>query len=275
MGDVIPFTPKTSENSENQQNLRVIESELVPVYETDKGIKVVNGRELHQVLQSGQDFSTWVKKRLSECDATENLEFERFHKKMESNNATMIEYIIKLETAKEMAMLERNEKGKQVRKYFITVEEKYKQQVIDLDMLDPQTKLMNLVVQQISKSEIEQKRQAEQLNRIEKQQEVIKQAIQPVTENWKEEIGKKIRRIQYSCGRDFRELTAEMYKELEQRANCNLSARLRNKRQRMEEAGCTKTAINNARKIDIIEEIPQLRLIFEKIVSEYVIRYCA
>ena len=44
-------------------DLKVIENESVPVYETDKGIKVVNGRELHHILQSGQDFSTWVKKR--------------------------------------------------------------------------------------------------------------------------------------------------------------------------------------------------------------------
>lgn len=46
---------------------------------------------------------------------------------MEANNATMIEYLIKLDTAKEMAMLEHNEKGKQVRRYFINVEKKYKE----------------------------------------------------------------------------------------------------------------------------------------------------
>ena len=91
-------------------DLRIIENDLVPVYETDKGVKVVNGRELHQILQSGQDFSTWVKKRLTECDAEENKDYDRLHKKMEANNATMIEYIIKLDTAKEMAMLERNDK---------------------------------------------------------------------------------------------------------------------------------------------------------------------
>ncbi|WP_329602517.1 antA/AntB antirepressor family protein [Enterocloster hominis (ex Hitch et al. 2024)] len=38
------------------------------------------------------------------------------------------EYIIKLATAKEMAMLEHNQKGKQVRRYFIRVEEKYKEE---------------------------------------------------------------------------------------------------------------------------------------------------
>lgn len=92
--------------------LKVLENELVPVYETDKGSKVVNGRELYMVLNSKQDFSTWVKKRLNECDAMENKDFSRLHKKMEANNANMIEYIILLDTAKEMAMLERNEVGK-------------------------------------------------------------------------------------------------------------------------------------------------------------------
>ena len=113
------------------ENLKVIENDLVPVYETSTGEKVVSGRELHQVLESKQDFSTWVKKRIHDCDAIENQDFSRFHKKMEANNATLIEYIIKLDTAKEMAMLERNEKGKQVRRYFIEIEKKWKNQIAD------------------------------------------------------------------------------------------------------------------------------------------------
>ena len=55
--------------------LKMIENELVPVYVTSTGEKVVDGRELHTVLQSRQDFSTWVKKRLFECDAVENKDF--------------------------------------------------------------------------------------------------------------------------------------------------------------------------------------------------------
>lgn len=113
------------------QELMMIENELVPVYETSTGERVVNGRELYTVLQSKQDFSTWVKSRLKECDALENDDFERLHKKMEANNANMIEYIIKLDIAKEMAMLERNEKGKQVRRYFIQIEKKYKKNILN------------------------------------------------------------------------------------------------------------------------------------------------
>jgi len=50
-----------------------------------------------------------------------------------------MEYIIKLDIAKEMAMLERNDKGKQVRRYFIEVEKEYKGQRVvtfkDIDMV--------------------------------------------------------------------------------------------------------------------------------------------
>lgn len=105
------------------ENLMLIENGLIKVYKTDKGEYVVDGRELWKGLESKQDFSTWVKKRLSDCDAVENEDYSTLHKKMERQ--ILIEYIIKLDTAKEMAMLEHNEIGKQYRRYMINVEKKY------------------------------------------------------------------------------------------------------------------------------------------------------
>ena len=104
--------------------LKVIENNLVPVYETSSGEKVVYGSELHGVLEVKSKFADWIKNRLNDCDATENEDFEAFSKILE-NGGRSRECIIKLDTAKEMAMLERNDKGKQVRKYFIAVEKKY------------------------------------------------------------------------------------------------------------------------------------------------------
>lgn len=94
----------------------------------DSAVNAVNSRDLHKVLESKQDFSTWIKKRLDDTLAEENVDFICFHKKMEANNATMIEYIISLDTAKEIAMLERNQKGKQIRKYFIECEKELQNQ---------------------------------------------------------------------------------------------------------------------------------------------------
>jgi phage anti-repressor protein len=106
------------------QELKVIENNLVPVYETSNGEKVVYGSELHEVLEVKSKFADWIKNRLNDCDAAEKEDFETFSKILEKGRPT-VEYIVKLDTAKEMAMLERNDKGKQVRKYFIAVEKKY------------------------------------------------------------------------------------------------------------------------------------------------------
>ncbi|QBY41945.1 antA/AntB antirepressor family protein [Arsenophonus nasoniae] len=92
----------------------------------DALIQTVNARDLHAFLESKQDFSTWIKKRISDYGFVENKDFIRFHKKMEANNATIIDYYISLDMAKELSMVERNEKGKQARQYFIECERQAK-----------------------------------------------------------------------------------------------------------------------------------------------------
>ena len=89
--------------------LTVIENELVPVYETSTGEKVVYGSELHEVLGVKSKFADWIKNRLNDCEAVEYEDFEAFSKNLENGGRTK-EYILRLDTAKEMAMLERNEK---------------------------------------------------------------------------------------------------------------------------------------------------------------------
>lgn len=107
------------------QNLTVIENELVPVYETSTGEKVVYGSELHEVLGVRTPYKDWSSRRLLDVDAIENEDFEAAQICAPSGQ-TKKDHIIRLDTAKEMAMLERNEKGKQVRRYFIQVEKKFK-----------------------------------------------------------------------------------------------------------------------------------------------------
>jgi MinD superfamily P-loop ATPase len=56
----------------------------------NESIQTVNARELHCYLESKQDFSTWIKKRIKDYGFIENIDFVRFHKKMEANNATIV-----------------------------------------------------------------------------------------------------------------------------------------------------------------------------------------
>ncbi len=112
-----------------RKELRVIVNELVPVYETSTGEKVVYGSELHTVLGAPSVYREWVKRRLTDIDAVDKEDFEGVEISTPSGQ-TKKDHIIKLDTAKEMAMLERNEKGKRVRRYFIQVEKKYKEEAI-------------------------------------------------------------------------------------------------------------------------------------------------
>lgn len=56
--------------------LEIIENELVPVYETSTGEKVVYGSELHEVLGAPSVYREWVKRRLSDIDAVEMKNFK-------------------------------------------------------------------------------------------------------------------------------------------------------------------------------------------------------
>ncbi len=111
-----------------EKKLKVVDSGLVPVYETDTGEKVVYGTELHRILETGTRYNDWIQRRLKECDAIEMEDYEGFTQNQVKPNGgrPKREHILKLDIAKEMAMLERNDKGKQVRQYFIQVEKKCK-----------------------------------------------------------------------------------------------------------------------------------------------------
>ena len=107
-------------------NLRTIENKMLPVYETDRGEKVVYGSELHSALMIATPYRMWAERRLDECDAIDGEDYTSEQICTVAGGTPRKEHIIKLDTAKEMAMLERNERGKQVRRYFIEVEKRYR-----------------------------------------------------------------------------------------------------------------------------------------------------
>lgn len=107
-------------------------NELIPLHVqtfNNEAVQTVNARELHEFLESRQDFSTWIKKRIKDYDFQENQDYTLLHKKMEqvSGAKHLIEYHITLAMAKELAMVERNDKGREARKYFIECEKKLKE----------------------------------------------------------------------------------------------------------------------------------------------------
>lgn len=107
--------------------LTVVESGLIPVYTNEVDQRVVNARELHDFLEVGKDFTTWMKDRIKKYDFVEGVDYvTTVTKTGERQNVTMHEYVLTLDTAKEIAMVQNNEKGREIRKYFIDIEKKYR-----------------------------------------------------------------------------------------------------------------------------------------------------
>jgi anti-repressor protein len=103
-------------------------TELIPLTIHD-GFETVNARDLHYFLESKQDFSTWIKGRIEKYDFKEDVDFALFHNSVEQVSGTKyrIDYHITIDMAKELSMVENNEKGKEARRYFIEVEKRARQ----------------------------------------------------------------------------------------------------------------------------------------------------
>jgi phage anti-repressor protein len=104
------------------------ENQLIPVFTGEisgRSVPLVDARSLHQFLDVARDFSTWIKKRLSDGGFTRDQDYlEVFTKTGENSKAgrPSIDYHLTLETAKHIGMMERNDKGRQIRDYFIAME---------------------------------------------------------------------------------------------------------------------------------------------------------
>lgn len=91
--------------------------------------QTVNARELHAFLEVQTRFNDWIAARIEKYGFVENQDFVSFLKTTKKPNGgrPAIDYHITLDMAKELAMVERNEKGKQARQYFIACEKLAKQ----------------------------------------------------------------------------------------------------------------------------------------------------
>lgn len=255
-------------------NLKVIENELVPVYETNIGEKVVYGSELHSVLEVRSKFADWIKNRLNDCEAAENEDFETFSKNLE-NGGRVKEYLVKLDTAKEMAMLERNEKGKQVRRYFIQVEKKYKSAVSAAQELSPQLQMFSKIFESAARLELQQKRQAEKLEQVENKVDSIKEVVALRPNAWRKESSNIINRIAQSLGgyEHIKLIREESYRALEERMHVALNIRLANKKKTNALNGMCKSKLDKLNQLDVIADDPKLIEGYIAIIKEMAIKY--
>lgn len=237
---------------------------------------MTTARKLYEFLQLAQgQFSRWAKKNIEENEFfEENVDWWGFDIVSNGNNCK--DYRLSTEFAKHLSMESHSARGKEARQYFVAIEDKVKQKAIDRTQLSPQMQMFYAIADGQAKMELEQKRQAEQISKVETTVNNMKEIFTQPIGDWKADINARVREISIKSGIDYQTLYSQLYGELETTAHCSLKRLQENKQKRMEKAGNTKTAIKSeTAKIAVIFEKPQLRAIFEGIVKKYAMKYCA
>ncbi|HEM3683748.1 TPA: phage antirepressor KilAC domain-containing protein [Streptococcus suis] len=102
-------------------------NEIINVSVNDNQEPVVSGRQLHEALGVNSNYTTWFD-RMTEYGFTENEDYvllSNFGNQTGRGGHNKVDHIIKLDMAKEIAMIQRSDRGKQVRQYFIQIEKDF------------------------------------------------------------------------------------------------------------------------------------------------------
>ncbi|QHO93242.1 phage antirepressor KilAC domain-containing protein [Streptococcus agalactiae] len=102
-------------------------NQLINITLNENHEPVVSGRDLHRGLEVKSKYNDWLK-RMLDYGFSEGTDFIAIAQKKvtaQGNQSEYVEHIFNLDSAKEIAMIQRNDKGKEVRKYFIQVEKDF------------------------------------------------------------------------------------------------------------------------------------------------------
>ncbi|BAD65389.1 phage anti-repressor protein [Shouchella clausii KSM-K16] len=99
-------------------------NELIPTQQNESGNLLVSGRDLHEFLEIKTPYAKWFE-RMKEYGFVEQVDFivtDIFVPNSKGGKQTQVDHHIKIDMAKEISMIQRNEKGKQARQYFLELE---------------------------------------------------------------------------------------------------------------------------------------------------------
>lgn len=103
--------------------------ELIKIIVNEDGEQIVSSRELHEFLNVKSRFNDWIVNRIEKYNFEDEVDYTKILvQSIRGQNE--YDYAITTDMAKELAMVENNEKGRAARKYFINVEKNYKKELI-------------------------------------------------------------------------------------------------------------------------------------------------
>ena len=124
----------------------------------DEDVQTISAREIHERVGSQRKFSDWIKERIDKYGFVEGQDFT-VHKFVNGDSTGQflpIEYEITLDMAKELGMVEGNNKGREVRQYFIAAEKEMRRlQGENTKLLEKQTRTLQLENKTLANTNVE------------------------------------------------------------------------------------------------------------------------
>lgn len=155
-------------------------NELLRVnYDSDR--ITLSARELHEFLEIKTKYKDWFP-RMCGYGFDENIDYRAMAQKRataQGNETTYIDHEITLDMAKEIAMIQRSEKGKQIRQYFLELERKWNSpEAVMNRALEYSRKQVKALLQTNEKLELENKMKDQQLNELKPKADYYDQILQ-------------------------------------------------------------------------------------------------
>ncbi|HFC9380153.1 TPA: antA/AntB antirepressor family protein [Enterococcus faecium] len=242
--------------------------ELIKVTTNENNEQLVRGRELHEFLEVKDNYTDWFKRMIT-YGFDENVDFIGLSEKSDKlGGRPRIDHAMKLDMAKEISMIQRTEKGKQARQYFIQVEKEYKQQLLDTSKLSPELQMFQGIFNAVAKQELETKRLATQMDNI-------TEIVALNTTDWRRDCRNFVNKMAQTQGGygAYQEIQTAIYEEVDRRAGSSLKTRLTNLRNRMAGEGVSKSKRDKTNKLDVIESDKRLKEIYLSVVKDFAIKY--
>lgn len=245
---------------------------------------MTTARKLYEFLDMPtQNFARWAKSNIEDNEFyEENKDWWGFFIVKNGNNCK--DYRLTTDFAKHLSMESHSSKGKIARNYFVAFENKEKQLAIDRSQLSPQTQALMSLVEGQARQELEQKRMAEQLKRVEQKQEVIAETFKKPSdiEDFKVWCKKCILKIaksnNFAIGLVEKEKYAlawnESYERLNKKRPCRLKQRVNTAQGEALRSGATSSKVREINALTIIANDKDLKPVYEMVIKEMMLYYC-
>lgn len=238
---------------------------------------MTTARKLYAFLElDSRNYSRWCKSNITENEfAEENVDYWAFFINEEWGGQATTDYKLTAHFAKKLSMKGNGKKAEEAREYFTHLEERVKQKAIDFSQLSPELQMFNRIFQSVAEQQLEQKRQAEKVEQLDKKVDSIKDVIALNPNSWRTDSAKIVNKIALQMGgyEHIRTIREESYKLLEQRMGVALSIRLSNKKKTQALNGVSKSKIDKLNQLDVIADDKKLIQGYVSVIKDMAIKY--